>query len=114
MYISDKGMCLILPKPCEWFFGANLMNSLHVLTKSYLIEDELLFKTGDPIDEDLIDETERNLRETGLFTNVDIILEPRDDYDYDVYVITQDKWSSDPNILFGTGGKQTNYERTLH
>lgn len=92
----------------EWFFGANLMNSMHALTKSYYIEDELLFETGDIIDEELFEETERNLRKTGLFTKVDILIEEVSDDLYDVYVITQDKWSADPNFLFGTGGNTTN------
>ncbi len=93
----------------DWFFAARLANSLHTLTKSYLIEDELLFGSGDIIDEDLLEETERNLRSMGLFSNVRIEVDSAGDDKYDIFVVTQDKWSTSPNLLFGTGGRSTNY-----
>ncbi len=93
----------------DWFFAASLANSLHVITKKYVIDDELLFGPGDIIEEDLFQETERNLRSTGFFTNVRIELDSTGPDLYDVYVVTQDKWSTNPNILYGTGGKSTNY-----
>ncbi len=93
----------------DWFFGAELANSLHVLTKPYVIEDEILFKEGDIIDDDIIYETERNLRNTGLFSDVKIDLVKVDEGVYDVYVITHDRWSTMPSVLFGTGGESTNY-----
>lgn len=93
----------------DWFFAAPLANALHVLTKKYVIDDELLFNEGDIIDDNIFEETERNLRSTGFFTKVRIELDSTGIDLYDVYVVTQDKWSTNPNILYGTGGKSTNY-----
>ncbi len=93
----------------DWFFGAPIVNLLHIKTKPFIIEDELLFSEGSELDMDLIYETERNLRETGLFTNVNIEFDSAGPYSYDVYVVTQDKWSTQFNILFGTGGGEESY-----
>ncbi|TAL70437.1 MAG: hypothetical protein EPN82_02165 [Bacteroidetes bacterium] len=93
----------------DWFFAAPLANSLHVLTKDYVIEDELLFDKDDELDFDDIYETERNLRLMKLFTSVKIEIDTINDYSCDLIVKTQDRWSTTPNILFGSGGNQTNW-----
>jgi hypothetical protein len=93
----------------DWFFAAPLANSLHVLTKRYIIEDELLFNKDDVVDYDLIYETERNLRATNLFTKVKIELDSVSEYYCDVYLTTQDRWSTSPSILLGTGGNATSW-----
>jgi len=93
----------------DWFFGAPLLNALHTKTQSYVIEDELLFRRDDIIDEDYLLETERNLRATGLFTKVKIEIDSVKDNTYDIFVVTKDRWSLYPSILFGTGGGATNY-----
>ena len=90
----------------DWFFAAPVINSFHTLTKQYVIEDELLFKSGDELNLDFVYETERNLRNTGLFSNVDIQFDSAGYNSYDIWVITQDRWSTMPEILFGTGGKE--------
>lgn len=93
----------------DWFFAAELMNSLHTVTKPYLIEDELIFDRYSPATEDMLLETERNLWATGLFTDVRIELDSAGYGRYDAYVVTQDRWSLLPSLLFGTGGNTTNY-----
>ncbi|MGI6369353.1 MAG: hypothetical protein GX372_03105 [Ignavibacteria bacterium] len=93
----------------DWFFGAPLFNSVHFLTKEYIIEDEILFAINDTISEDSFLETERNLRATGLFTEVKIELEENSENNYDVFVITKDRWSFYPSILFGIIGEDMNY-----
>ena len=90
----------------DWFFAARFANSLHSVTKQYLIEDELLFSEGDEADEDLINETERNLRSTGLFAKVKLTMIPTKNGDYDVDVLTQDKWSLQPYIIYEFGGRE--------
>ncbi len=93
----------------DWFFASPLLNKLHYNTRPYIIKDELLFYPGEPVYDDYIYETERNLRKTDLFTNVRIELDSVGPDLYDAYVITKEKWSTYPAVLFGTGGGETNY-----
>ncbi len=88
----------------NWFFLAPFLNAIRPLTRDYIIEDEVLFSEEQDISEDLIYETERNLRNTGLFTNVSIMLDSVNDYKYDAHIFTQDKWSFYTALLLGTGG----------
>lgn len=88
----------------DWFFGSSFLNSLHAVTKEYIIEDELLFSTGDIIEEETFQETERNLHLTGLFTTERIELEEVSKGLFDVYVETKDRWSLYPGILIGANG----------
>jgi outer membrane protein assembly factor BamA len=93
----------------EWFFAAPFANSMHWVTQQYLIEDELLFKEEDELNYDLVYETVRNLRSTGLFADVSFQIDSINPYNSDVSITTRDRWSTRPSILFGTGGKQTRY-----
>ncbi len=89
----------------DWFFGAKIANSLHYLTRESVIRDELLFSKGDIIDDLILLETEKNLRSLNLFSQVEIELDTVDHLSCDVYVTTKDRWSTNPSILFGTGGE---------
>ncbi len=91
------------------FFAYKWMNALHVMTKNYIIEDELLFDIEDEIDPFTLAETERNLRKTGLFSEVKIELDSVSDDEYDVYIVTRERWSTQPSLLLGTGGGESNY-----
>lgn len=93
----------------DWFFAAPLANDLHMVTRKYVIEDELLFSKGDELNFSKLYETERNLRQSGLFTEVSIMVDSLNEYVYDVYVFTQDRWSTMPSLLFGTGGNVTSW-----
>ncbi len=93
----------------DWFFAAPLANSLHILTKKYVIEDELLFSEGEELDHDKLYETLRNLRSIGIFSDVSIAIDSVDKYYWDVYVTTQDMWSTFPEIVFGSGGNTKEY-----
>ncbi len=88
----------------DWFFAASFANSLHFLTREYVIRDELLFGEGDVVDESTLLETEKNLRAMNLFTRVDILLDSLDPLNYNVIVQTKDRWSTNPALLFGSGG----------
>ncbi len=89
----------------DWFFAAKLANSLHYLTREYVIKDELLFSEGDIIDESFLIETEKNLRSLNLFSKVEITLDSIDQFNANVFVLTKDRWSTNPALLFGTGGE---------
>ncbi|MFP4528543.1 MAG: hypothetical protein ACLFQX_08340 [Candidatus Kapaibacterium sp.] len=88
----------------DWFFAAPVFNALHTKTREYIVRDELLFAEGDEVTEDILYETERNLRATELFTDAYILLDSIAYDEYDAYVVTHDKWSLYPSILVGTGG----------
>ncbi len=92
----------------DWFFGASLLNSLHVVTKQYVMEDELQLLEGDDLDPELLLETERILRRTGLFSSVRVTAEEVGADSVDIFVATQDQLSLRPSVLFGTGGGITN------
>lgn len=97
----------------DWFFAAPLANALHSLTRSYIIEDELMIVEGDTADPDIVLEIERNLRRTGLFSSVNVRTQPvganRDVNDsVDMYIVTQDRFSLRPAVIYGTGGGITN------
>ncbi len=88
----------------DWIFVSPLLNSIHIITQPYIIEDEMLFAEGDYLDDNLLEETERNLRSTGLFTNVSIVHDSVNDIITNIVINTQDKWSTNPSLLIGTGG----------
>ena len=92
------------PASKENIFLGNIMNSLHVMTKDYVIEDELIFAD----DEDLytfdIYETERILRTLNIFSNVSVTAKETNDNKFDIKVVTQDRWSLEPTFLYGSGG----------
>ena len=87
----------------DWFFGSSIMNGLHVLTKEYVIDDEIFFEIGDDLDTVGLLETERVLRQTGVFSSVRVRHERIGD-SADVVIETQDRWSLDPAVLIATGG----------
>ena len=96
----------------DYFFGSSLFNSFHSTTKSYIIEDELMFRVGGGLFEDEFLETERNLRNLGLFNDIRIEIEDVLNPDgllsglFDVYVTVKDRWSLYPQIIIGaTGGE---------
>ncbi len=83
-----------------------LANRLHVRTRERIVRNDLLFETGDPVDYELIEQTERNLR--GLPFLRDAMLETTDvDTDgdgmadrVDVRVTTWDRWTLSPRVDF--------------
>lgn len=97
----------------DWFFGARLLNSLHTLTKTHVIEDELLFAEGDEFFEEDLEETARNLRRRNVFSRVDVRWQDVAKDSVDVVVSTQDKWSTLGEILYGSGGGALNYGAAL-
>lgn len=88
----------------DWFWGANILNSLHFLTREHIIEDELLFNLESMTVEKYLAETERNLRKTNLFVSVDIRLDSIAEGTSDAYVVTKDRWSLYPSLLVGLSG----------
>jgi hypothetical protein len=96
-------------RSADWFFAGSLANAFHTQTRTFVLEDELLFTEGDELDDELLLETERNLRRTGLFSSVIVKVDTISDDSVDVIVFAQDRWSLRPAVLLGTGGGISNY-----
>jgi hypothetical protein len=52
------------------YWLARLANSLHIVTRDYVVRRELLIPEGAPYDSATADETARNLRKLGIFREV--------------------------------------------
>lgn len=70
------------------FFLYRFANALHITTKSSFIEQQLLFRPGDPLRSEILAETERNLRAFGLFRKAHVRAEGTR-----VVVETADAWT---------------------
>ena len=83
-------------------------NTLHVRTRETVIRRELLFTTGDPVNSELLEQTERNLRALPFLRDARVETKPIDeDGDgrperVDVRVLTWDTWSLSPQLDFAT------------
>ncbi len=76
-----------------------VMNSLHITTKRWVIQQDLLFKQGEPFDSARVAETERILREKLIFRELSIDT-TRIDGKFAVVVTTVDGWSTKPKLKF--------------
>ena len=91
-----------IPKEAGSFGRA--ANHLHFLTRESVVRQELLFQEGDPYSEERIAQTERNLRETGLFIRVRIYTLPPEGGRVPILVRVQDAWSLQLSADFGRAG----------
>ena len=85
---------------------SRVANKLHIPTREATIEDQLLFKSGDPYRAGVLDESARILRDTRYLR--DALIRPVAYHDgvVDVEVTTQDVWTLNPGLSFGRkGGK---------
>ena len=80
--------------------GDPYLNRLHFITRKQIIKQELLFKVGDRLDQDLINETERNLRKLIFIGSVQILSEKNTDGSVDITVYTRDLWTTTVGIEF--------------
>lgn len=74
------------------------VNKLHFLTKERVVRQELLLKEGQAYDEDLLEESERNLRNLNFLGKAKIEAIPGEDGRTDILVKTQDQWSTTVSI----------------
>lgn len=93
---SDKG----------WLYKG--MNNLHIVTKPYVIQEQLLFKVGDRWDTAVVNETARNLRALNIFTSVEIDSIPTDS-GLVARVHTIDAWTLGIVFSINTSGSQIAY-----
>jgi len=81
-----------------------LANRLHVRTRADVIRQQLLFKPGEPLSKQAVEETERILRGNRYIQDVNVRAVPRDDGYVDVDVITSDVWTLMPKVAFKRAG----------
>ncbi len=87
------------------FWLYHLVNSLHVRTRPYVIQRELLFVPGEPYDSARVNESERNLRALGIFQDVSIDTAMTDS-GVVVRVRTIDAWTTTAGLGLSTSGSQ--------
>ncbi len=87
---------------------SRLGNRLHIQTRESTIRNQLLFESGDAYRVNLLEESERILRDTRYLRDARIRPVAYHDGVVDIEVTTQDVWTLDPGISFGRkGGKNT-------
>ncbi|WP_455218663.1 hypothetical protein [Kaarinaea lacus] len=94
----------------EDIFLFRLANSLHAVTRESIIENQLLFQSGDHYSHRLLTETERLLRTNGYLVDAEIkpVRYHEKDNVVDIEVFTQDAWTFTGSISFGReGGKNS-------
>jgi len=77
-----------------------LFNSLHIKTRKDVIESQILFHPGDKINDQVIDESARNLRMRKYLSTAFILPERVCGDMVDVAVITQDAWAIMPQVAY--------------
>ncbi len=96
------------PEENNWLY--RWANKLHIVTKDRVIEQQLLFETGEPFSKRLVEETERILRRNTYFYDAWIKPLRREDGTVDLEVRTRDVWTLKPGFSFARSGGEN---RTL-
>jgi hypothetical protein len=85
-----------------------LANKLHIRTQPKVIRQQLLFKSGDPYSQRLVDESARILRSARYLYDATVRPVAFKDGRVDIAVTTRDVWTLNPGISFSRkGGEST-------
>ena len=85
-----------------------LANKLHIRTKPQVIRQQLLFKSGDPYSQRLLDESARILRSARYLYDASVRPVAFKDGRVDIAVTTRDVWTLNPGLSFSRkGGENT-------
>ena len=93
-----------LDDPKEDNFLFRLANKLHIRTRPSVIQRYLLFKSGDALSVQKIEESERLLRSARYIYSVDIRPVAYHDGVVDIEVKTRDTWTLEPGLQFSRSG----------
>jgi len=95
-------------------FPYSWANKFHILTKEKVIQRELLFAAGDSYNQELIEESERNLRRYGFLGKVEIKAKENSKKNWEVTVETEDLWSLSLAAAISGAGDKYNYALSLN
>ncbi|UCE64897.1 MAG: BamA/TamA family outer membrane protein [Candidatus Zixiibacteriota bacterium] len=84
-------------------------NSLHIKTRKSVIEGELLFEVGQPLDVEKAVESARNIRLRMFIGEVIITGSPNGDNGVDITVTTHDNWTTKAAVFLETAGDSYEY-----
>ena len=90
------------PKEDKWLY--RWANRLHIVTRDGVIQQQLLFDTGDAFSASALQESERILRDNRYLWDVDIRPVAYEDGVVDVAVTTRDVWSLTPDLSVSRSG----------
>ncbi|HWV15805.1 MAG TPA: hypothetical protein VN030_10280 [Cellvibrio sp.] len=87
------------------------LNDLHFNTRAYVVESQLLFHVGEPLNVKNIHESERILRTRDYLTNAYVVPVVVCDDQVDLLVVTQDSWALEPRVSFShkSGDNETGF-----
>jgi outer membrane protein assembly factor BamA len=97
-----------IPEYRNWAF--RFLNTLHNKTNTSFIRRELLFHEGDIVDDDLLQETERNLRAQDFLGDVSVTQRLVSSDKVDIYVNTEDQWTLQINASAGKAAGYSTFE----
>ena len=90
------------PKESAWFY--RVANQLHIRTRPSVIRRALLFRSGERVSLQVIEETERVLRAYSYLYDVSIRPIAYRDGIVDIEVSTRDTWTLQPGVSYSRGG----------
>ena len=99
------------PEHDVWLY--HLANRLHIKTKKDVIKDDLLFKEGDVLDQDLLNTTERLLNTRRYLTKSTVTIPNPCEDEVDVDVSVRDVWTLQPKINFSHSGGESKYSYAI-
>src|SRR5213593_2018791 len=89
---------------------AHLANKLHMRTRQSVIRRRLLLNRGDPFDLARMEESERALRNLGIFRQVRVDTVRQQDGKLALLAMTADGWSTQPQASFTSAGGDNTWD----
>jgi len=103
----DNGSIFDLQNPKENKFLYRLANKAHITTRPQVIEQQLLFASGDDFSSQALQETERLLRANRYIQEAQIVPIRNTDGVIDINVSTTDTWTLVPKLSFSHSGGES-------
>lgn len=94
-----------IPNESGWLYRT--ANKLHMNSRTSILYDQLLFKTGERYAHRVIEETERILRGNDYLYDAVIVPKAWDGHTVDLEVRTRDTWTLNPGINYSREGGET-------
>jgi hypothetical protein len=88
-------------------------NKLHINTRPYVVRGQLLFQSGEPYRQRLVQETERLLRANDYLYDAAIVPVAYDGKVVDLEVRTRDVWTLNPGVSFSRKGGENTFGAQL-